>query len=372
MQKKFNKLFKDYLSKNKNQNLEINTINRFVKKKLKSKVLSYKYNYNTRYMEDSINTISRWSKSYIRNSFANSKAKEIELPLIESDYSYFADGKEFILCLSNNSRISVELTYGKLEEKIVREMKHGEELYDSIILIAKCSYNPWHYFTEILTLANELIEKKIFPKKKIYLPYNPLFNDLIKLIDPNHRIKTYRINKIYTAKKSYFLEGIVGEVLLTSSIDKLVKKISKELNLNNSSYNFKDIYIGRNDTDKYRNRRKILYEKKALNIIKKKYPEIKVIRPGLMSIIESIKFMYNCKNVISPLGTQLVLNCLFSKNLKKMIEMVPELYKGFTTGELIAKFKKSKYKKISTKNVRSGWPLYTNQKINLNELKKIL
>ena len=114
-----------------------------------------------------------------------------------------------------------------------------------------------------------------------------------------------------------------------------------------------------------------MYEK-ALNIIRKKYPNIKVIRPGLMSIIESIKFMYNCKNVISPLGTQLVLNCLFSKNLKTMVEMVPELYRGLTTGELIAEFKNTKYKKTFTKNVKSGWPLYTNQKINLNQLKNIL
>ena len=154
-------------------------------------------------MEDNINTISRWSKSYIRNSFAKKNGKEIELPLIKSDFSYFADGKDFILCLSNNTRISVELTYGNIEKKIIRDMKYGEEFYDSIILIAKSSYNPWHYFTEILTVANELIEKKIFPKKKIYLPYNPLFDDLIKLIDPNNRVRTYKINKLLTAKNVF-------------------------------------------------------------------------------------------------------------------------------------------------------------------------
>lgn len=372
MQKKFNNLFHKFIKKSADQNLETKSINKKIKKYITSDVLCFKYSYKTRYMEDSVNTISRWSKSIIRNSFAKHNGKKIDLPLIKSSFTYFVDYKEFILCLSDDTRTSVELSYGKIERSVLNKIKFDKEIKNSIIISAKCSYNPWHYFNEILALANELIQKRIYPKLKIYVPYNPLFNDLIKIIDVDNRIKTYEIKKIYTAKNCYFLEGIVGEILLTTSINNLIKNLVKKLRLNKNAYNFTDIYIGRNDIDRYRNRRKILHERKALEIIRKKYPNLKVIRPGFIPIIESIKYMYNCKNVISPLGTQLVLNSLFAKNLKLMIEMVPELYRGFTTGELVAKFKNSKYKKISTKNIVNGWPLYTNQKINLNELRKIL
>ena len=161
-------------------------------------------------------------------------------------------------------------------------------------------------------------------------------------------------------------------MLLSSSINRLIRKLYRKLEIKDNAYNYKHIYIGRNDKNKFRNRRSIVNEKKGLEFIKKKYPKIKIIRPGYISIVESIKFMYNCEEVISPLGTQLVLNSLFSKNLKKMAEMVPELYQGFTTGELVANYKNSKYKKLKTQNTKIGWPLYINQKIDLDNLKRNL
>ena len=93
-------------------------------------------------------------------------------------------------------------------------------------------------------------------------------------------------------------------------------------------------------------------------------------RPGIIPIIETIKHVYNCKKLFSPLGTQLVLNSLFVKNLKLIFEMVPEGYYGFTTAQLVSMFKNSKYKRSITHNVKPGWPLYTNQKVNIEDLKK--
>ena len=142
------------------------------------------------------------------------------------------------------------------------------------------------------------------------------------------------------------------------------------MKLKKNLLNYKNIYLGRNDVDKFRNRRKIINEKSVLKVIKKKYSDLKVIRPGFIPVIETIKYIYNCERLFSPLGTQLVLNSLFAKNLKLIFEMVPEKYYGFTTAQLVSKFKNSMYKKSITHNVKPGWPLYTNQKANIRDLKK--
>ena len=91
-----------------------------------------------------------------------------------------------------------------------------------------------------------------------------------------------------------------------------------------------------------------------------------------MSIISTIKLVYNGKKIFSPLGTQLVLNSIFSKNVEAIHEIVPSDYYGFTTGQLVAKFLKAKYIRSSSKSKKIGWPLYNDQIINIDNLKKNL
>ena len=204
MQKKFNKFLNQFSKKYTDQNLELNSIQKHIIKVLKSNVLCFQFSHQTRYIDENLNIPNRWSKSLFRNSFAMYKAKKVELPLIKSKETYFADVKDFVLCLSDASRVSVELTYGKINFSKIKTLNFQNKINDSIVLLNLASYNPWHYFTEILSLANDLIDKNIFPEKKIYIPYNPLFIELIKIIYKNDRIRTYKIIKYILQKIVFF------------------------------------------------------------------------------------------------------------------------------------------------------------------------
>ena len=74
------------------------------------------------------------------------------------------------MCLSNEPRISVELSYGKIKKfnKIKFKNKKKKFIKDSIILLNISSYSPWHFYVEILALANYLLNSNNF-NKKIYL-----------------------------------------------------------------------------------------------------------------------------------------------------------------------------------------------------------
>ena len=70
------------------------------------------------------------------------------------------------------------------------------------------------------------------------------------------------------------------------------------------------------------------------------------------------------------MGTQLYFNSLFSKKTKKIFEIVGENYRGFTVGELVAKYLKCEYVRLSSKNYTPGYAIYTDQIVNLSNLKR--
>ncbi len=375
MQKLFNSFYNQFNDLIKSTNLENKKINKFVKKYILQKIFSIKYSYSTRYMEYEDNSPFRWTKSIFRKSFAEMNAKAAKLPLIESKKTFFVCGHDYVMCLSNEPRISVELSYGKIKKfnKIKFKNKKKKFIKDSIILLNISSYSPWHFYVEILALANYLLNSNNFNKKYIYLPENNLFDEIINIIDTKKRIKFYKCNELIYSENCLFMEGTVGEVLLVDSIKNLTKKIQQEINLKKIKLKkFNEVYIARGDRNVFRNRRKMLNEKLAIKTIMKKYPKLKIIKPGFLSITEVIKLIYNSKKIFSPLGTQLVLNSLFTKKVKEIHEIVPADYYGFTTGELVAKFLKAKYKKSFSKSKKNGWPLYIDQIINIDSLKKNL
>lgn len=375
MQKLFNSFYNQFNKLIKSTNLENKKINKFVKKYILQKILSIKYSYSTRFMEYEINSPYRWTKSIFRKSFAEMNAKAARLPLIESKKTFFVCGHDYAMCLSNEPRISVELSYGELNKFNIKKFYYKKKkiIKNSIIILNISSYSPWHFYIEILALANYFLEDKDFKKKFIYIPENNLFNDIINIIDTKKRIKFFKCNELMYSENCLFMEGIVGEVLLTDSIKKLTKKIQQKMKLKKMKLEkFNEVYIARGDRNIFRNRRKMLNEKLAIKTIMKKHPKLKIIKPGFLTIINVIKLIYNSKKIYSPLGTQLVLNSLFSKKVEEIHEIVPSDYYGFTTGELVAKFLKAKYKKSFSNSKKNGWPLYIDQIINISNLKKHL
>ena len=83
MQKLFNKFYNQFIVFTKSSNMESKTINKFIKKSIYQKILSIKYSYETRYMEDVGNSPFRWTKSIFRRSFAEFNAKKAKHKMIK-------------------------------------------------------------------------------------------------------------------------------------------------------------------------------------------------------------------------------------------------------------------------------------------------
>lgn len=375
----FTQFLNEYKKFNKNPNCETDSIKKIIQASHKIDILCFKYDYASRYIEYDNNFITRWTKSYFRESFAINNGKKVQLPLFYSKLTYFYNSLDYVLCLSKNPRISVEITHGNIQNinynkihKKFRDKKKVTHIKDSIILSNISSYNPWHYFVEILSLAYDLSTKKISQNKTIYLPENKLFAELISLLDTNNKILTYKVNSPIIAKNCIFYEGFQGEMLPTKAIEKTINKIKRHKDIKNNFCDYKNIYIARGDTDKHRNRRKLLNEKKLIFQLKKSYPDLKIIAPGYETICQVILKMHNSKNIFSMTGTQLVLNSLFSNKPNNIIELTPNNYFGLTTGELAAKYKNAKYYKSETKSKKPGWIFYEDQIANIKDLKKII
>lgn len=376
---KFIKFLNEYKSFNKNPNCETVSIKKNISSVHKVDLFSLKYNYATRYIEYDTNFITRWTKSFFRESFALNDAKKVHLPLIYSKLTYLYNSFDYVLCLSENPRISVEMTHGNLKKFSDKEInlkfkkkKIVTNIKNSIIFSNISSYNPWHYFVEILSLAYDLSNKSISKNKKIYIPENELFTEIISLLGKKDKIFTYKTNSPIIAKNCFFYQGFQGEMLATTALSNIINKIKKHKTVKNKFYNHKNVYIGRGDTDSHRNRRKLINELEVINEIKKYFPNLKVIRPGFLTIKETILLMHNAKNIFSTTGTQLALNSLFANKPLNIIELTPINYYGLTTGELVTVFKKAKYLKGDTKSKKLGFMLYEDQVANITNLKKIM
>jgi len=375
----FTQFLNEFKKFNKNPNCETDSIKKIIQASHKIDILCFKYDYASRYIEYDDNFITRWTKSYFRESFAINNGRKVQLPLFYSKLTYFYNSYDYVLCLSKNPRISVEITHGKIQNnnynkiyKKFRDKNKVTHIKDSIILSNISSYNPWHYFVEILSLAYDLSNKSISKNKKIYIPENELFTEIISLLGKKDKIFTYKNNSPIIAKNSFFYEGFQGEMLATTALSNIINKIKKHKTVKNKFYSHKDVYIGRGDTDSHRNRRKLINELEVINEIKKYFPNLKVIRPGFLTIKESILLMHNAKNIFSMTGTQLVLNSLFANKPLNIIELTPINYYGLTTGELVTVFKKAKYLKADTKSKKPGLMLYEDQVANITNLKKIM
>ena len=375
----FIKFLNEYKKFSENPNCETESIKKTILAIHKVDILCLKYSYASRYIEYDSNFITRWTKSFFRESFALNNGEKIHLPLIYSKLTYFYNSYDYVLCLSENPRISVEMTHGDTKnvcyKEIYSKFKNKETITtikDSIIFSNISSYNPWHYFVEILSLAYDLSNKNISKNKKIYIPENELFTEIISLLGKKDKIFTYKNNSPIIAKNSFFYEGFQGEMLATTALSNTINKIKKHKTVKNKFYSHKDVFIARGDTDSHRNRRKLINELEVINEIKKYFPNLMVIKPGFLTIKESILLMHNAKNIFSMTGTQLVLNSLFANKPLNIIELTPINYYGLTTGELVSVFKKAKYLKTDTKSKKPGLMLYEDQVANITNLKKIM
>lgn len=370
---KLKKFFANFITLSSKGNFDFINFDKLISKKFKIPVLSVRYSYDTRYIEQATALPSRWSKSFFRETFSKSRGQFAEIASLKTKESYFINEYDFILCLSDKERVSVEISHGNNDvynfKKIKKYIK--KEIYqinNGIIFLHSSTYNIWHHYVEMISILNHFILKFKNNKKKIYIPYNKDGLKILKLLNIENNVEFFDNKKLYYTKNCEFITGIFDEVLPVKSLDLCKNKILKSINQKRNKNNFSNVFISRGDNEL--NRRNLINEKKVIKTISKKFKNLKVFKPGLNDVNENISKMINSKNIFSLMGTQLYFNSLFSKKPKKIFEIVGENYRGFTVGELLARYLKCKYIKIDSRNNTKGYSIYTDQVAQIISLKR--
>ena len=347
---------------------------KLISKRFKISVFSVKYNYYTRYIEQATALPSRWSKSFLRESFAKNEGKYVDIATLKTKECFFINDYDFVLCLADNERVSAEISHGNnqiynfKEIKKIFNKKKIKTIKNGIVFLHPSTYNIWHHYVEVITIVYHFITKFKNTKKKIFIPYNKDSLKILKLLNIEDKVILFDNKQPFYSKNCEFFTGIFDEVLPISSMELCKKAIIKSISEVEEVSSFKNIFISRGDNEL--NRRNLVNEKAALSIIMRKYSNLHVYKPGKEDIHNNISKIINSKNIFSLMGTQLYFNVLFCKNPKRIFEIVGENYHGFTVGELVSKFLKCKYIRLNSKNFKQGYSIYEDQLADIKNLKK--
>tara|TARA_A100000164_G_scaffold274830_1_gene246807 strand:+ start:583 stop:1749 length:1167 start_codon:yes stop_codon:yes gene_type:complete len=373
---KIEKYFLSFKNLSSKGNFNFKSFDKLISNEFLIPVFSERYNYSTRYIEQATALPSRWSKSLLRDSFSKTDGKFVKIVTLKTKESFFLNAYDYVLCLADKERISVEISYGNNEIynlnsiKKILSKKKIKQINNGIVFLHTSTYNIWHHYVEMICIVYHYLIKFKNTKKKIYIPYNKDSLKILKLLGIENKVELYDNKRVYYSKNCEFLNGIFDEVLPFKSLDLCKKKILKKIsNFKTDSY-AKNVFISRGDDEL--NRRNLVNEKKVINLISKKYQDLKIFKPGKNDIYNNISNIFNSKNIFSLMGTQLYFNSLFSKRPKKIFEIVGENYRGFTVGELVAKYLKCEYVRLESNNCSPGYAIYSDQIANLSKLKKII
>lgn len=361
---------------NNTGDVQIESLEKYIDHVIKIKTFSRKYNFNTRYLEQSDSLPSRWSKSWFRDTFAKSGGETAELPFIKVDHSFFRNDKDFVLFLDENPRISAEISHGSLDYKklstLIENYKDSFiKINEGIVIPHISTYNIWHHFVELISIANEIANNKNLKLNHfIFIPEMEDTKELINLLSIQDRVKTYPIEKNIIIKNSYIVTGVYDEILPTQCVKNTIKTIVENSKIKQNKYAINSIFLSRGD--KMLNRRNITNENDLILTLKKKFSDLEINKPGYGNLKDNISKMINAKYVISPQGTQLYFNCLFMKEPRLIWELVSDNYYGLTVGELAANFLNCEFMSSPTKNIEPGYPIYKDQVVDIKALELIL
>ena len=373
-------LYKKRLEKlyefNKVGDANVESLEKYIEHTIKIDTFSRKYNFDTRYLDQADSLPSRWSLSWFRDGFAKSKGKTADLPFIKVNECFLRNDKDFILCLDKDPRISAEISHGSLDYREISKFAENDEklnyiINDGIVIPHVSTYNIWHHFVELISIANEIAKNKSLELDKfIFIPEMEVTKELLYLLSIEDRVKTFPIQKNMLLTNSYIVTGVYDEILPIKCLKDSINQIVESNEIRNNQLYIESIFISRGD--KSLNRRNLTNEEDVISTLKEKFPNLEIIKPGFASLKDSISKIVNAECAISLQGTQLYFNSLFMKKPKVIWELVGDNYYGLTVGELVANFLNCKFLRLPTKNIEPGYPLYKDQIADINSLKSSL
>ncbi len=219
---------------------------------------------------------------------------------------------------SLNAEIDLEYSMGILDWAEIEFPKaHAYVIKDSVIIIQRNSTNYYHFMIEVLP---SLIawRDRIGTNQTLVLFKTDFVVDAIRLSGFINPINLIPANSLLFARNTKVLQLIPTGHLNVDLVNRLRLAIIQNAPKLNSFSKPKSthVFLGRLDSEG----RVLKNQKSAIAMIRRYYPEIKIIFPGELPFIEQVLIMSEARLVISIHGAQAT-NILWATNLMAYLEI---------------------------------------------------
>ena len=192
------------------------------------------------------------------------------------------------------------------------------------------------------------------------------FNEILKFHQSIHLLPLRSSIKVTNAVAVTSFPFRIYPVDILEEICLRMRKASEEF----SSVKGGEIcFIGRADRD--RNRRNLLNEDAVLRAIVERFGEVKIVRPGITALIETVTQVRDARVIVGMLGGSLA-HLMWAHSLRLFIEIVPYTYFGTTETEELSRIYGFEYHRVKSTNVDSDNWAWADQNCEMNDLVYVL
>jgi hypothetical protein len=192
-----------------------------------------------------------------------------------------------------------------------------------IALVHLYQYNYFHMLAQALPLLL-VLEDELPPGLPLlvgghHIGGHPFAEEALRLIFPSRRKRYLRVGESISVERALAIPPVTTNVFLPSGIALLRDRVLRTLYRRNTGGSA--IYLARGD--KERNRRQTSNEGEVVEVLRRKWPSLRVVRPGLMTLQEQVHAVGGASTVIGTHGAQLT-NMLWCNPGATVLEMPPD------------------------------------------------
>lgn len=314
-----------------------------------------------------------------KETFAQSRGKSLRLPKEEfSDLEIFVEGQ--LTVYRQKGELIGEYSYGadflsvnRCECLINNYLESYKVIYieNAVSFLAPGSYNIHHFFFEVLPViyANrrELRNRKVLVPStigggKFFSEFNHLLNLGINFIE-------VPIKSIVRGKNITVYGTFPFRIYPLQKIQELRSEILEKFENSERFSSESLVYIGRGDTE--RNRRRITNEQQVFEILDRAGKPYTVVRPGLLTLNETIQKIMKAHTVIGPTGGALF-HQIWAQDLELVMELKPIRYESMSETEELSSFLEYSYIEVPTLADTNSFWSQANQEVDLVAFAKYL
>jgi hypothetical protein len=342
-------------------------------------VKSYTFNENTFFAEYHLNYPMSEQLSRAKKSFADSRGESISIFLdhlqnIKIDYS----GALTVFSDLNTGEVLKEFCYG-VESSIVNYSAGLHEFRTSLKQefcyenAAAClpggGYNLHHFLFEILPVLLSF-KSELQNYDAVILGSTPgatFLSEMNQILGLTEKLILTPINSSIKIKK---LANITAVPFRIYPIDMIHEIRGLMLDKCASTIDFAPpvVFIGRQDND--RNRRSLVNETEVLKHLESIYGDVRVIRPGITKITETVRNIRSAKILIGPTGGNLA-HLIWAADLELFVEIVPSGYPGITETQELSLILGFDYLRVDSNSVQNEEWVYSDQECRLESLREL-